>query len=241
MEHVIRIGTSGWSYPHWKESFFPVNCPKSKWLEYYCEHFDTVELNATFYRLPHLKTVENWYLRTPEPFIWSVKASKYITHTKRLKEPEKPLEKFFANLSGLKEKLGPVLFQLPPGLSFDEKRFQIFCQSLKPSQRYALEVRHSSWISEKVFAILKAHNIAFCIADTSGRYPYHEIVTANFAYIRLHGSKKLYKSDYSKNELEIWAQKIKALEKDTYVYFDNDFEGYAVKNAKRLKGILGLS
>jgi uncharacterized protein YecE (DUF72 family) len=241
MGQVIRIGTSGWTYSHWKELFFPVKCPQSKWLEYYTEHFDTVELNATFYRLPNLKTFENWNIRTPDHFIWSVKASKYITHTKRLKEPEKALERFFAASSGLKEKLGPILFQLPPSLPFDEKIFHVFCQSLKPFKRYALETRHPSWISEKVFDILRANNIAFCIADTAGRFPFHEVITANFIYIRLHGSQQLYKSDYSEKELQMWAEKIKAWDKDTYVYFDNDFEGYAVNNAKKMKEILEIS
>jgi len=240
MGEDIRIGTSGWTYPHWKELFFPVDWPKSKWLEYYARHFDTVELNASFYRLPKLKTFENWKDRTPNHFLWALKASKYITHTKRLKDPEEPLERFCTASCALEEKLGPILFQLPPSLSFDEKVFEHFCQSLNPSQRHALEVRHPSWINDRLFAILRTHKIAFCIADTAGRYPFHEAVTGDFVYIRLHGSRKLYASDYSEKELQAWARKIRAWGKDTYLYFDNDFEGYAVKNAKRLKEILGL-
>lgn len=241
MAREIRIGTSGWNYQHWKEIFYPADCAKSKWLEYYTEHFDTVELNATFYRLPQLKTFENWKTRTPDHFLWALKANKYITHIKRLKEPQEPLERFYTAASGLKEKLGPLLFQLPPSLSFDEKEFENFCQFLNPSQRHTLEVRHPSWINDRLFVILKEHNIAFCIADTAGRYPYHEVVTSDFVYIRLHGSKKLYASEYSEKELQAWAKKIKGWGKDTYLYFDNDFEGYAVKNAKRLKEILDLS
>jgi len=240
MEQVIRIGTSGWTYPHWKAVFFPADCPKPKWLEYYTEHFDTVELNATFYRLPKLKIFENWHARTPDHFLWAVKASKYITHTRRLKEADEPLERFYAASSGLKEKLGPILFQLPPSLPFDEKIFRRFCQTLEPSKRYALEVRHPSWISDRVFTLLDDFKIAFCIAETADRYPFYEAVTTDFVYIRLHGSQKLYASDYSEKELEIWARKIKAWGKDTYVYFDNDFGGYAVKNAKRLKDMLGI-
>lgn len=238
MEQIIRIGTSGWTYSHWKGLFFPEDCPKSRWLEYYAEHFDTVELNATFYRLPKLKTFENWNTRTPDHFLWAVKASKYITHTKRLKEPTEPLERFHRPAFGLGEKLGPILFQLPPSLSFDKNTIQVFCQSLNPSQRYALEVRHPSWMDEQAFSILKAYNIALCIADTAGRYPYHETITADFVYIRLHGSQKLYASDYSEGELVTWAHKLRAWETDAYVYFDNDFGGYAVKNAGRLKEIL---
>ncbi len=239
MERKIRIGTSGWTYSHWKHVFYPLACPKSRWLEYYTEHFDTVELNATFYRLPKATTFEGWGRRTPDLFLWAVKASKYITHTKRLREPAEPLERFYSVTSALGEKLGPILFQLPPSLSFDEERFTGFCGCLSPSRRHALEVRHPSWISDRLFAILKAHNMAFCISDTAGRYPFHERVTADFIYIRLHGSKKLYASDYSEEELQTWAQKIRKWGKDTYLYFDNDFEGYAVKNAKRMKEILG--
>ena len=236
----IRVGTSGWTYPHWAELFYPVDWPKSRWLEYYTEHFDTVELNATFYRLPLPKTFENWKARTPDSFKWAVKASKYITHTRRLKEPEEPLERFCDASSGLREKLGPILFQLPPSLSFNEKEFAHFCKCLNPSKSHALEVRHPSWITDRLFAILEKHNIAFCIADTAGRYPYHEVVTADFVYVRLHGSKKLYASDYSEEELQTWAKKVREWERDAYVYFDNDFAGHAVKNAKRLKEILGL-
>ncbi|MEA2038994.1 MAG: DUF72 domain-containing protein [Thermodesulfobacteriota bacterium] len=241
MERNIRIGTSGWNYPHWREIFYPVECPKSKWLEYYTRHFDTVELNATFYGLPKPETFGKWKQRTPDDFLWAVKANRYITHTKRLKEPEESLGRFYKAAISLQEKLGPVLFQLPPSLSFDEQDFEVFCQSLNQSQRHALEIRHHSWISDRVFAILKNYNIAFCVADTAGRYPYHEVVTADFIYIRLHGSRKLYVSEYSEEELKTWAEKIAAWGKDTYIYFDNDFEGYAVKNAKRLKEIIGLS
>jgi len=200
-----------------------------------------VELNATFYRLPKVETFENWRARTPDHFVWALKANKYITHTKRLKEPLEPLERFYAAAAGLKEKLGPILFQVPPSLSLDEKKFEAFCGSLSRSRRHTLEVRHPSWITDRLFAILNKYNIAFCIADTAGRYPYCEGVTADFIYVRLHGSKKLYASDYSEAELQIWAQKIRDWGKDTYLYFDNDFGGYAVKNASRLKEILGLS
>ncbi len=241
MERKIRIGTSGWTYPHWKDIFYPLTCPKSRWLEYYTKHFDTVELNATFYRLPKAKTFEGWNRRTPDLFLWAVKASKYITHTRRLTEPAEPLERFYSVASALREKLGPILFQLPPSLPFDEERFAGFCECLSPSHRHALEVRHPSWINDRLFAILEAHNMAFCISDTAGRYPFHEAVTADFIYIRLHGSKQLYASDYTETELQTWARKIRKWGRDTYLYFDNDFEGHAVKNAKRLKEILRSS
>lgn len=238
MKYQIKIGTSGWTYPHWQDIFYPPDCPKAKWLEFYAEHFTTVELNASFYRLPQAKTFENWRLRTPHNFLWAVKASRYITHVKRLKEPKESLEKFYQTIAGLQEKLGPILFQLPPGLSFDENTFGRFCHSLDPALCHVLEVRNQTWINDKVFSILKDHNIAFCIADSAGRYPCHEMMTADFVYVRLHGSQKLYASKYSENELQAWAGKIRKWDKKTYIYFDNDFGGYAVINAKRLKEIL---
>jgi len=236
----IRIGTSGWNYDHWKGIFYPEELSKGKWLEFYIKYFDTVELNASFYRLPTQKTFQNWYKRTPRGFIWSVKANKFITHTKRLKDVKEALNRFYNAISGLKEKCGPILFQLPPSLVFEKELLKDFCSMLDFSYRYTLEVRNSSWINDEVFEILKEHNIAFCISDTAGRFPYHEEITADFIYIRLHGSKILYASEYTEEEINLWAQKIIDWGKDVYVYFDNDFNGYAVKNAKMLKKVLNV-
>ena len=237
----IHIGTSGWIYDHWGKVFYPKECPKTKWLEFYVTHFGTVELNASFYRLPKPQTFENWRKRTPDSFLWAVKANRFITHIKRLKDAEEPLERFHGSVEMLKEKLGPILIQLPPSLSFDEAVLSNFCQHLKGNYRYALEVRHPSWAQERAIDILRDNNIALCISDTAGRYPYIEEDTATFIYIRLHGSKKLYASEYSEEELEAYARKIRDWSRDTYLYFDNDYGGYAIKNAKRLKEILGLS
>lgn len=236
----IRIGTSGWTYQHWQRVFYPVKWPKSRWLEYYSEHFDTVELNASFYRLPNRTTFESWKARTPDNFLWSVKGSKFITHTRRLKNPAEPLDRLYGATAGLGEKRGVILFQLPPSLAFDEKVFRDFCGSLDPEVCHALEIRHSSWINEQVFDILNEFNIALCMADTAGRYPSCEAMTADFAYIRLHGSQKLYASEYSEEELRTWAEKVDAWNRDAFIYFDNDFEGHAVNNARRLKEILGV-
>ena len=237
----IHIGTSGWIYDHWGKVFYPKECPKTKWLEFYVTHFGTVELNASFYRLPKPQTFENWRKRTPDSFLWAVKANRFITHIKRLKDAEEPLERFHGSVEMLKEKLGPILIQLPPSLSFDEAVLSNFCQHLKVNHRYALEVRHPSWAQERAIDILRDNNIALCISDTAGRYPYIEEDTATFIYIRLHGSKKLYASEYSEEELEAYARKIRDWSKDIYLYFDNDYGGYAIRNAKRLKEILGLS
>ncbi len=236
----IRIGTSGWNYKHWKGLFYPEHLSKTKWLEFYTKYFDTVELNATFYRLPSEKTFHNWHKRTPEKFIWALKASKFITHTKRLKDVKEALSKFYNTISKLKEKCGPILFQLPPSLVFEKSLLEDFCNLLDYSYRHTLEVRNKSWIDNRVFDTLKRYNIAFCISDTAGRYPYYEEITADFVYIRLHGSKKLYASEYTKEEINMWAKKLVQWKKDAYIYFDNDFNGYAVKNAKMLKEALKI-
>ncbi|MBN1626549.1 MAG: DUF72 domain-containing protein, partial [Deltaproteobacteria bacterium] len=146
-EHIsIRIGTSGWMYKHWQDVFYPPGLPQSKWLEYYTDHFDTVELNASFYRLPNPTTFKNWRARTPDKFMWSVKASKYITHTKRLKDPDEPLKRLYEAVGGLGEKLGVILIQLPPNLIFDESLFRGFCGLLNSGIRHTLEIRHDSWL-----------------------------------------------------------------------------------------------
>ena len=235
----IRIGTSGWTYKHWKGTFYPLKWPETKWLEYYSRHFDTVELNASFYRLPKRITFENWKARSPDNFLWSVKGSKFITHIRRLENPAEPLDRLYDAAAGLGEKLGVILFQLPPSLTFDEEVFRDFCELLNPQVRHALEVRHPSWINDHVFSVLSEFNIALCMADTAGRYPSCEAITADFAYIRLHGSRKLYASEYSEGELREWAEKIYACNRDVFIYFDNDFECRAVNNARRLKQILG--
>ncbi|MBW1995853.1 MAG: DUF72 domain-containing protein, partial [Deltaproteobacteria bacterium] len=156
----------------------------------------------------------------------------------RLKDTAESLERLYQSVEKLKEKAGPILFQLPPSFTFDERILKAFCKELNPAFRHALEVRHESWIDEVVFQILKENNIALCISDSAGRFPYCEAITADFVYIRLHGSKKLYASNYTETELRQWAEKIKNWNVDTYIYFDNDYEGFAVSNASRLKQLL---
>jgi len=236
----IRIGTSGWNYDHWKGLFYPEDHPKSRWLEYYSGHFDTVELNATFYRLPAHTTFLNWHRRTPDSFLWSLKASRYLTHVRRLDDPEEPLQRFYEASEGLQNKRGPILFQLPPSLAYDEGLLKNFLDHLDPACLHTLEVRHPSWLRDDFFRALEESNIAFCISDTAGRYPYTETVTADFVYIRLHGSKTLYKSSYTEEELSLWAEKIRAWNRTTFVYFDNDYGGHAIMNARRLKELLSL-
>ena len=197
-----------------------------------------MEVNATFYRLPKPKTFENWYDRTPEGFLWAIKGNKYITHTKRLRDSKEPLERLYKAVQNLREKVGPILFQIPPSLSFHQDLFREFCDTLNSAYRHVLEIRHPSWIHEHVFQILKDNNVAFCLSDTAGKYPYHEVLTADFLYIRLHGSEKLYASKYSEEELQGWSKKISGWDMETCLYFDNDYQGHAVADAMRLREIL---
>ncbi|HPL62708.1 MAG TPA: DUF72 domain-containing protein [Syntrophales bacterium] len=238
MKYSIRIGTSGWTYPHWAGVFYDQSQPKSRWLEQYAGHFDTVEVNSSFYRLPRPAAVDRWVERTPEDFLWAVKASRYITHMKKLRDASEPLARFFETASHFREKLGPILFMIPPGLRYHEDTFTAFLEVLPPGHRYAIEARNASWMEKKPLAKMKDFGISFCISDTAGRFPYSEAVTADFTYIRLHGSRVLYASEYTVEELQEWARKIRKWKRDAYVYFDNDARGFAPKNALRLKEIM---
>lgn len=237
---MLRIGTSGWSYHHWQGLFYPQNLPSGRWLEYYCQHFDTAELNSTFYHLPKPQTFTNWYQRTPENFLFSVKASRFISHILKLNGAREPLATFIDNALGLKEKLGPVLFQLPPNFTLDLERLEKFLKILPTDQRVAFEFRHESWFCSEVYKLLKKNNVALVFSDTPN-YPLVFETTTDFVYIRLHGHEILYASKYSKNELRKWVAKIKTwLEDglDVYVYFDNDAEANAIRNATELKELL---
>jgi uncharacterized protein YecE (DUF72 family) len=234
----VFIGTSGWNYDHWKGSFYPDKLPKAGWLKYYAQVFSSIEVNATFYRQMKESTFTKWRQDTPEGFIWAVKASRFITHIQKLHDVKEPVERFFGSVSPLEEKLGPVLFQIPPSLHYDRPLLEEFCSLLPAGRRCTMEVRHESWTNKEALSIMKKYGIAWCISDSAGRYPYLEELTSDFVYIRLHGSEDLYASNYSEKELESWTAKIRAFGVDTYAYFDNDFMGYAPQNALRLKELL---
>lgn len=236
----VRIGTSGWIYPHWQGVFYPESCSKGKWLEHYARHFDALELNASFYRLPAGETFRKWRQRTPDGFSWAVKMNRYLTHLRRLKKAEEPLLRFYQATSALGEKLGPILIQLPPSLVYDPSLIRNFLELLDPAKKHAIEVRHASWMREEFFDVLREFKVAFCIADTAGRYPLQVAFTADFAYLRLHGSRELYASLYTEEELKGWAEKIKGWSCETWVFFDNDFQGHAVQNALELRRICGV-
>jgi uncharacterized protein YecE (DUF72 family) len=240
----LYIGTSGWSYQHWSDIFYPKNIKPNKYLEYYITKFNCVELNSSFYHLPNKTTVAGWNNRTPDTFRFCPKISRYITHHLRLVDTKESLKKYYDVFEVMKIRLGPVLIQLPPGLPFDKSLTNNFLNLLKDQfkhYRFALEVRHKSWITDEFFDLLTQHGIAFTIADSGKRFPYYETVTADFVYLRFHGHEKLYASDYSESDLRRYANKIIDWlneNKEVWVFFNNDFNGFAVKNAQRLRQII---
>lgn len=240
----FHIGTSGWSYKHWSGVFYPENVKPAKYLEYYLTRFDCVELNASFYYPPKITVVKSWVKRTPESFKFCPKMSRYITHLKRLADPESSLEYLFSVFEPMKDRIGPILIQLPPSLKFDASLVIGFFDILKEKYnqyRFAIEVRHKSWVSDTFFNILKDYNIAFVVADSGRRFPYYEAVTTDFVYMRLHGHEKLYASLYAEWELKEYAAKIYnwvVKGREVWAFFNNDFGGYAVKNALKINEIL---
>ncbi len=241
MKGRFFVGTSGWSYKHWKGVFYPQELSQSKWLKYYSQHFDTVEINNSFYRLPEKETFVAWRKATPPNFIFAVKANRFITHMKKLSQPDLSLSKFFDNSSGLNKKLGPILFQLPPFWNLNLKRFKEFVAALKRQKiikgmRITLEIRNATWLSEDVYYILKNANISLCFSDWTN-LKVEGPVTADFVFIRRHGSSVLYASEYSDEELIKDAKRIRDWLKkgiDVYIYFNNDAYGWATKNARTL-------
>ncbi len=237
----IHIGTSGWYYQHWLGSFYPPEMKSRDFLNYYSRNFSTTEINNSFYQLPAAKTFINWQKTVPADFLFAVKASRYLTHMKKLKDSQQSLEKFIDRVSLLKDKLGPILFQLPPRWNVNAERLDNFLKALPKSYRYAFEFRNQSWFEEEIKEILKKHQAAFCIYDLENNLS-PKWITANFSYIRLHGPEKLaYQGKYSQKELKDWAAFLKRLAnqgKEVFCYFDNDQKGYATENALMLKKIL---
>lgn len=229
-------------YRHWREVFYPPKLAQSKWLEFYTRHFPTVEINNSFYRLPTEKAFSNWRQTSPDGFIYAVKVSRFITHIKRLKDVEEPIQTFLSRARLLEEKLGPLLYQLPPNMNRNDERLDNFLCLLPRELRHVLEFRHESWLDEGVFDILRKHNVGLCVFDMPG-LSCPLLATADFAYVRFHGSSGLYYSCYSDRELEDWARRISGLAKSldaVYIYFNNDAEGYAIENARKLARKLAL-
>lgn len=230
----LRIGTSGYMYKHWKDVFYPKDLPQKKWFAHYAEHFDTVEINNSFYHLPSAETFSSWREQAPESFLYAVKYSRFATHMKKLKDPEEPLELFLSHAENLGETFGPILVQLPPHWHADVERLDAFLDAAPKRHRWALEFRDPSWVCDGVFRVLEKHQAAFCIHDKLDDLPWK--ATTDWVYLRFHGND--YSSDYSAQKLTACGQKIGAfLENglDVYAYFNNDAHGYAVRNAVDLK------
>jgi uncharacterized protein YecE (DUF72 family) len=236
----IYIGTSGWHYKHWKGKFYPADLKEDKQLQYYTAHFQTVEINNSFYRLPSISAFRSWKKQTPSGFIFAVKASRFITHMKKLKLDKAGLRIFFTRLAHLGNKTGPILFQLPPRWKVNSERFAEFLKQLSPKYRYAFEFRNETWYNEEIYSLLEKYNYAFCIYELE-RHISPMQVTADFIYIRLHGPGNKYQGSYSKLVLKKWATMCKkwiAQGKDIYIYFDNDQEAYAAFNASTLQKLI---
>ena len=231
------VGTSGWVYNHWRERFYPQGMAQVKWLEFYNQHFSTVELNYSFYRLPSEKAFTDWRERSSPGFVYAVKASRFITHLRKLRNVEEALKNFFSRVRILEEKLGPLLYQLPPNMPRNDRVLEDFFHLLPPDLCHVFEFRSESWLDEKIFTLLREHNIGLCIYDMPG-FTTPIVSTADFAYIRFHGSTDLYGSCYTDAELERWANRIIELGdglKAVYIYFNNDAEAFAIKNARTLR------
>lgn len=240
MAATISIGTSGWHYQHWRGSFYPAKFPSAGMLAWYAQHFATVEINNSFYRLPTEKALLQWRQTAPPEFTFSVKASRFITHLKKLREPQDPIALFFSRVELLGDTLGPILFQLPPHWPVNFERLQQFLPALPAKHRYVFEFRDQSWCTTAIYDLLRRHNVAFCMHDWRGMsWPIE--LTADFTYIRLHGPTGTYQGNYTSRMLRSWAKRIQQWQNnlaEIYIYFNNDQGGYAIKNAKSLDYLL---
>jgi uncharacterized protein YecE (DUF72 family) len=246
MKPDLRVGTSGWSYREWDRIFYPegVKATQDR-LAYYAKHFNTIEVNYSFYHLPKVGTYQKWAGAAPDDFIFSVKASRYITHIRRLSRIGPSWDKFIDGARTLGKRLGPVLLQFPPGWPADARRLSRFLDRLKkdfasPLIHPVFEFRHRSWFTEAIYSILREAGATLCIAQSS-RYPCVEEITAERVYYRFHGPGDLFASRYSDEELRSWAGRIRPLVKDgktVYIYFNNTLNGYAVENAKTLRALI---
>lgn len=241
-ESDIHIGTSGWVYKHWKEIFYPQKLSEKEYLKYYSQHFLTTEVNNSFYHLLREEIVKNWVQSVPENFIFTVKASRFITHMKKLLNPSRTTINFFDSIKPFENKMGPILFQLPPKFSFNFDRLKSFVNVLPQNHRYAFEFRDASWFNNETYNLFSENNIAFCIYNLGGFQSPKE-VTSDFIYIRLHGNYGLGSGKYNENQIKNIANDIKTFSKqglDIYCYFNNDEAGYAIENARMLKQQLNL-
>ncbi|MBD3272008.1 MAG: DUF72 domain-containing protein [Elusimicrobia bacterium] len=236
----IHIGTSGWHYKHWHDVFYPAEIQDESMLRYYCGNFKTVEINNSFYHLPKSKTLKAWHTAVPDGFVFAVKASRYITHMKKLKNCSEPVKKFLNRVETLRDKMGPVVFQLPPRWSKNPERLEEFLSIFPSNHRFAFEFRDGSWFASEIYDLLAEYNAAFCIYDFNRRSSPREI-TADFVYLRLHGPDGAYRGSYSASYLSELAGEIKGWaegNREVFCYFDNDQKGYAAENARQLQALI---
>jgi uncharacterized protein YecE (DUF72 family) len=236
----VRVGTSGWEYPHWRGRFYPRELAKDRWLEHYVEHFDTVELNNSFYRLPDADTFAAWRRRLPAGFVMAVKASRYLTHLKRLRDPVEPLERFWSRAGHLADHLGPVLYQLPPRWHRNAQRLAAFLEAVPERRPQAVELRDPSWYHAETMSLLRDAGVGICLHDMSGS-AYAGPPVGPIAYLRFHGSTGRYRGSYSSQQLVAVADRLAGWARDglaCWVYFNNDPEAHAVRDATRLRDYL---
>lgn len=243
---VVRIGCSGWNYAGWRDGvFYPPRLPARRWLEHYAGRFDTVEVNSTFYRLPKVEAVAHWVEQTPPGFLFAVKASRYLTHVKRLKGLREGVARLLERLAPLtaSPKLGPLLWQLPPTFHRDDERLAAALADLPPG-RHCFEFRHESWFRDEVYELLRGHGAALVIGDRPEVHAFQALeLTAGWTFLRFHAGTRGRRGNYSETELRDWAGRIDAWRSDgvdVHAYFNNDWEGFAPRNALRLRELLGI-
>jgi uncharacterized protein YecE (DUF72 family) len=233
----VNIGTSGWHYKHWVGNFYPQDLNKNNWLSFYADRFHTVEINNSFYRLPKEETFKAWRKTVPNKFTFAVKASRFITHMKKLKDPEEPIQTFMDRAKVLEEKLGPILFQLPPRWKFNPERLENFLKALPKKFLYACEFRDPSWFTDQAYQILADNEVSFCIYQMGDKIAPKQ-VTTDFIYLRMHSPADASMGEFGRSGLSQWADDIQgwiAEGKTVYCYFNNDPHGHAIRDAVKLR------
>jgi uncharacterized protein YecE (DUF72 family) len=244
MKDHIHIGTSGWSYKHWKGIFYPPKLKPPEWIDFYASHFKITEINGSFYKLPSKETVIEWTKKVPKYFLFCPKMSRFLTHMKKLNEPEEPLERFFGIFEPMKKMMGPVLLQLPEILKFNYDKANHLYRLMKTKYRkydFVMEVRHDSWLQNESLTLMTKYDIGLVISQSGDRFPYSEMVTAKNIYIRFHGPQVLYASSYPDTMLKDFVRKFRKWEKqghEIWAFFNNDVNGYAIEDARRLLKLL---
>jgi uncharacterized protein YecE (DUF72 family) len=239
----VWIGCSGWQYDDWREIFYPKGCAQRNWLEYYSRRFPTVEVNSTFYRLAKPDAVARWVEQTPEDFVFALKASRYLTHIKRLTEMERGLDRYYDSIAPLVDssKLGPIVWQLPDNFKRDDERLCNLLENLRPG-RHCVEFRNESWFTGDVYALLREHGVALAIGDHPKRPHVAHELTTGWTLVRFHYGRRGRRGNYSETELETWAKRIEQWRRsaEVYLYFNNDWEGFALRNALWMRERLGV-